>query len=223
MRGDEYANLIAAYVAANYGSRGLTVYREVPLGKTIIGKNRRVDILCLHEATSRLLTLECKYQNVSGTAEEKIPYTLSDLRAMHVPAFAVYAGEGFSQGVLHMLQASEIAAHCWPAADLKPSSATLELDHIVAMTFGWWDAVLANKKAFDLGSWRAAHQDRTAAGGTRSQTAPTPRSSGRTIGSSTSREEAVAPESSGPSPEPQIDAGPTAQHSAPEARPPHKS
>lgn len=178
MRGDEYANLIAAYVAANYSDRGLAVYREVPLGKTIIGKNRRVDIVCLHRASSQLLALECKYQNVSGTAEEKIPYTLSDLRAMHVPAFAVYAGDGFSQGVLHMLQASEIAAHCYPTLDLKPSSATLELDHIVAMTFGWWDAVLAHKKPFDLGGWQAA-QKASSAGVGANPAAPSRRSNAR--------------------------------------------
>ncbi len=44
MNGHEYASRIAAYVAEVYGPRGLQVYREVGLGKSIIGKNRRVDV-----------------------------------------------------------------------------------------------------------------------------------------------------------------------------------
>jgi hypothetical protein len=154
MKGDEYADLIAAYVLQNYGCYGVLVYREVPLGKTIIGKNRRIDILCVQSATARVLALECKYQNVQGTADEKIPYALADLKAMHVPAFAIYAGNGFSQGVLHLLQASELAAHCMPEPSLEPNAATTELDHVIAMTFGFWQGVLRTRKPFDLGQWR---------------------------------------------------------------------
>jgi hypothetical protein len=153
LRGNEFADLIAAYLRKNYGPRGLVVYREVPLGKSIIGKNRRIDIFALHESTDRALAVECKYQQTGGTADEKLPYTLSDLSAMHIPAFAVYAGKGFSEGVLHMLRASEIAAYCLPDLDLTPTVHTLELDHVVAMTFGWWDGVLRHKKPFQLDSW----------------------------------------------------------------------
>jgi hypothetical protein len=35
--GGEYANLIACYVSRRFGSRGLKVYREIHVGKTIIG------------------------------------------------------------------------------------------------------------------------------------------------------------------------------------------
>lgn len=156
--GTEYAQLIAAYLAKNYGPRGLVVYREVSLGKSIIGKNRRIDVFVVHEESDRVLAVECKWQSVSGTADEKIPYTLADLAAMHVPAFVTYAGDGFSQGVLHMLQASPLAAYCLPNADLTPSDATLELDHIVATTFGFWGAVLRKKQPFDLGAWEAARE-----------------------------------------------------------------
>ena len=44
MTGGEYANLIACYVSKRFGSRGLKVYREIHVGKTIIGKNRRIDV-----------------------------------------------------------------------------------------------------------------------------------------------------------------------------------
>lgn len=153
MKGGQYSDLIAAYLAKNYGPRGLLVYREVSLGKSIIGKNRRLDIFAVQKETAKAIAIECKYQGTAGTADEKIPYTLDDLRAMHIPAFVVYAGEGFSAGVLHMLGGSEIAAYCLPEASLNPSAETLELDHVVAMTFGWWDAVLRGKQPFDLEKW----------------------------------------------------------------------
>jgi hypothetical protein len=156
MTGTEYANLIAAYLTRNFGKRGLSVYREVPLGKSIIGKNRRVDVFAVHDASAKALAIECKVQTSTGTADEKIPYTLEDLAAMHVPAFVVYAGTGFSDGVLHMLRSNKRAAYCHPELSLEPTPSTIELDHIVAMTFGWWDAVLRDKRQFDLESWTAS-------------------------------------------------------------------
>jgi hypothetical protein len=156
MTGTEYANLIAAYLTRNYGRRGLSVYREVPLGKSIIGKNRRVDVFAVHDASAKALAIECKVQTSTGTADEKIPYTLEDLAAMHVPAFVVYAGSGFSDGVLHMLRSNKRAAYCHPEPSLEPTQSTIELDHIVAMTFGWWEAVLRDKRPFDLESWSAS-------------------------------------------------------------------
>jgi hypothetical protein len=42
MTGFEYSRLIANYIKKNYSERGLKIYLEVLLGKTIIGKNRRI-------------------------------------------------------------------------------------------------------------------------------------------------------------------------------------
>jgi hypothetical protein len=151
--GNEYADLIAAYLVHNYGPRGLSVYREVSLGKSIIGKNRRVDVFCHQEVTSRAMAIECKFQGSTGTVDEKIPYTLDDLRAMHIPGFVVYAGNGFSDGVRHMLQANKLAAYCMPDVSLAPTIDTRELDQLVGMTFGWWDGVLAGKSPFVLSEW----------------------------------------------------------------------
>ncbi len=150
LKGNEYSDRIAAYLVATYGERGLAVYREVSLGKTIIGKNRRVDVLAIFEPTQTALAIECKYQATQGTVDEKIPYTLQDMDALRVASCLTYAGEGFSQGVRHMLQAHPMAAHCLPEADLQSSPATRELDHIVAMTFSWWELVVRDKKPFRI-------------------------------------------------------------------------
>ena len=150
LSGKEYADLVAAYILKNFGGRGLTVYREVSMGKTIIGKNRHVDILVLHEATARVLAIECKYQDTLGTVDEKIPYAIQDMQAMGVPVCLVYAGGGFSSGILHMLAACPIAAQCLPASSLEPSRETREVDIALAMAFSFWDLVVANKKPFAL-------------------------------------------------------------------------
>ncbi len=157
MTGHEYADLIAAYITQSFGSRGIVVYREVNVGTSIIGKNRRIDVFIHSDATQKAMALECKFQGGQGTADEKIPYALDDVKAMWMPACIVYAGEGFSQGVLHMLQGSEFSAYCLPEpTTLNHNSNTKELDHILASVFGWWDIILANKNSFDIGNWSPA-------------------------------------------------------------------
>lgn len=152
LSGKEYADLLASYILKNFGPRGLTVYREVPMGKTIIGKNRHVDILVIHEQSAAVMAIECKYQDTFGTVDEKIPYAIQDMQAMGVPVCLAYAGSGFSAGILHMLAACPIAAQCFPAPALEPGRETRELDIALAMAFRFWDLVVANKRPFALPS-----------------------------------------------------------------------
>jgi len=145
--GAAYANLVAFYLARRFGPRGLKVYREIRVGKSIIGKNRCIDVFCVREADSRAFAVECKYQDSLGTVDEKIPYALDDLDALPMPGCISYAGKGFSEGVLHMLRAAPRAAYCLPVAEQNESSdETKELDHLMAAHFGWWDVLVAGKK-----------------------------------------------------------------------------
>ena len=147
MTGADYANLIAAYVSRRFGSRTLKVYREIKVGKTIIGKNRCIDIFCVSEDTQKAFAIECKFQESQGTVDEKIPYALDDLRALPMAGCIAYAGQGFSDGVLHMLAASPHAAYCLPLDSQTESTAeTKELDHVLAVHFGWWDVLVERKK-----------------------------------------------------------------------------
>lgn len=154
MKGHEYKRRIGSYILSAYWDRGIQIYDEVNLGTSIIGKQRRVDLFIVQPGANRAMALECKYQDQSGTADEKIPYTLQDLEALRVPSAVVYAGSGFSEGVLHLLQSSELAAYCLPGETLRPAprragesidSGTWQLDHVLAMTFGWWDILVAGK------------------------------------------------------------------------------
>lgn len=155
MNGHQYRDFIGRYLVAAYDVRGVEVYDEVTIGTTILGKPRRTDLVVLHRPTDRALAIECKYQDSSGTVDEKIPYALQDLEALRMPAALAYAGVGFSQGVLHLLQSSHYAAYCMPGEDLRPikrppsadaiNSGTWQLDHVIAVTFGFWDVVLEGK------------------------------------------------------------------------------
>ncbi len=147
MTGNEYAELVARYLVVNYETRGLEVYRELKLSKTIIGKNRRLDLFLWDRRSDRALALECKYQDSAGTVDEKLVYALADLDALPIKAGLVYAGGGFSLGILNMLEAAPKAMYCLPSdADLTRSPQTLELDHMLAFTFGWWDLVVGTKR-----------------------------------------------------------------------------
>ena len=148
MTGTEYANLVASYVARRFESRALKVYREIKIGKTIIGKNRCIDIFCVGGDNEKAFAIECKFQDSQGTVDEKIPYALDDLKALPIAGCIAYAGGGFSQGVLHMLAASRHAAFCLPGAGQVDTTAdTRELDHLLAVHFGWWDVLIEKKKA----------------------------------------------------------------------------
>jgi hypothetical protein len=134
-------------VAGRFGDRGLKVYREVRIGKSIIGKNRCIDVFCVAERDNKAFAIECKFQESVGTVDEKIPYAIDDLRALPMAGCIAYAGRGFSEGVLHMLRASPHAAYCLPASAQTQSTAdTRELDHLLAMHFGWWDVLVAGRR-----------------------------------------------------------------------------
>ena len=147
MTGPDYANLVVLYVSGRFGSRQLKVYREIRVGKTIIAKNRCIDIFCLCEKSNKAFAIECKYQDSIGTVDEKIPYALDDLRALPMAGCIAYAGKGFSDGVLHMLAASRHAAYCLPTpAQTESTPATKELDHLLAVHFGWWDVLIEKRQ-----------------------------------------------------------------------------
>jgi len=147
--GNEYRDLIAGYIVHNYGDEGLEVYLEVALGKTVIGKDRFIDVFVVRPEDRKAIAIECKYQDTQGTVDEKIPYALQDLEALWVPGVLVYAGKGWSKGVMHTLEGSRLAASCLPDREtFARGKATRELDHVLAAIFGLWERVLPAGKRF---------------------------------------------------------------------------
>ncbi len=82
---------------------GLDGQIEVAVGRRIWGSKRRIDVVLTHTETRRSLGIECKYQSVTGSAEEKIPATIKDIEAWPIRGIVVYSGTGFSSNMVSYL------------------------------------------------------------------------------------------------------------------------
>lgn len=182
MNGHEFRALVGRYLTNVYGPRGVEVYEEVALGTSTLGKTRRIDLLAIERATRRALAIECKFQDSYGTTDEKIPYALAELKGLLVPGVIVYAGSGFSEGVLHLLKSCPQAAYCLPDESLRPlpkprgadsiHRGTWQLDHVVAQTFGYWDVVIGDRKPVQLASTTKVRPEREVASAPNGQNDP---------------------------------------------------
>ena len=81
----------------------LEVKLQVRVARRIWGAIRKIDVVLTHPETRKTLGIECKYQSVGGTAEEKIPATVQDIAAWPIPGLIVFSGDGFSQNMKYFL------------------------------------------------------------------------------------------------------------------------
>jgi hypothetical protein len=100
--GQELARVVAGLAV----SLGLEVRLEYQVGRRIWGAIRRIDVVITHPQTRKTLGIECKYQAVTGSAEEKIPSTVQDIAAWPIPGIVVFSGSGFSDNMRSFLIAS---------------------------------------------------------------------------------------------------------------------
>ena len=77
-------------------SLGLQVETEVYVGRRIWGARRRIDVVVSDPGQRRSIGIEVKYQRSAGSAEEKIPSTIEDIRAWPIPGIVCFYGPGFS-------------------------------------------------------------------------------------------------------------------------------
>lgn len=96
-------------VAAVGRDLGLVVDRQVGVGRRIWGAKRKIDVVLRHVETRVSLGLECKYQGTAGSAEEKIPATIEDIRAWPIRGLVVYEGAGFSENLKAFLLSTGMA------------------------------------------------------------------------------------------------------------------
>jgi hypothetical protein len=83
-------------VASAARALGLKTEEEVKVGRRIWGARRFIDVVLTHPRTGLKLGIECKYQSSGGSAEEKIPATLEDIKAWPIRGLVVFDGPGFS-------------------------------------------------------------------------------------------------------------------------------
>ena len=81
----------------------LEAREQVHVARRIWGANRKIDVVLTDPQTRKTLGIECKYQAVAGTAEEKIPSTIRDISAWPIPGLVVFAGSGFTPNMKSFL------------------------------------------------------------------------------------------------------------------------
>ena len=96
---------------------GLESMEQVRVARRIWGAERYIDVVLIHPQTRKTLGLECKFQSVRGTAEEKIPATIKDIEAWPIPGLVVFAGGGFTENMRSFLLSTGKAVEL---EDLQP-------------------------------------------------------------------------------------------------------
>jgi hypothetical protein len=95
MSGDELCKAVCA-LGKNLG---LEVREQFKVARRIWGAERRIDVILKDPKTSKTLGVECKFQGVGGTAEEKIPSTIQDIKAWPIEGLVVFTGPGFTENM----------------------------------------------------------------------------------------------------------------------------
>ncbi len=96
---------------------GLQVRRQVKVGRRLWGQERRIDIILTEPVLRKRLGLECKYQGGKGSADEKIPATITDIVAWPIPGLVVFSGAGFTANMRSYLLSTGRAVEM---QDLEP-------------------------------------------------------------------------------------------------------
>ncbi|MFA6035295.1 MAG: PD-(D/E)XK nuclease superfamily protein, partial [Myxococcota bacterium] len=102
INGDQLVKAVTA-LADNLG---LLTKEQFRAGRRIWGAERRIDVILTHPHTKLRLGIECKYQGVAGSTEEKIPTTLQDIAAWPIKGIVVFSGDGFSPNMRSFLISS---------------------------------------------------------------------------------------------------------------------
>lgn len=75
----------------------LNTQSQYKVGRRLWGRERFIDVILVHPTTKKILGIECKYQGVGGTAEEKIPAVIEDIKTWPIRGLVVFDGNGFSK------------------------------------------------------------------------------------------------------------------------------
>ena len=79
---------------------GLAAELQVPLGQRIWGPRRHIDVVFSHPSKGPRLGVECWYQGMPSTGEERMPLLLQDIEVWPICGVLVAHGDGFSPGFI---------------------------------------------------------------------------------------------------------------------------
>jgi hypothetical protein len=97
--GDELAKRVCELGKA----LGLEVREQFRVARRLWGAERRIDVILKDPKTTKTLGVECKFQGVGGTAEEKIPAIIQDIDAWPIDGLVVFSGDGFTTNMKSFL------------------------------------------------------------------------------------------------------------------------
>ncbi|MCR4437410.1 MAG: hypothetical protein NUV41_16590 [Eubacteriales bacterium] len=92
---NHFRNAIVEYIR-NW-KQEIDIALEKPVGYRFVDNPRVIDIL-LHY-NGKFMGIEAKYQEVEGTAYQKLFYTLEDCKNAPIPVLIVFAGKGIKTDV----------------------------------------------------------------------------------------------------------------------------
>jgi hypothetical protein len=104
MKANRSGRIAEDFIASLLVSVGIAFKRQVVVGRTIYDTELRVDFLVgnLREFP-RGLVIESKWQDVSGSADEKFPYLVANIQQSNLPTIVIVHGGGCRPGALAWL------------------------------------------------------------------------------------------------------------------------
>ena len=79
--------------------------RQVKLGKGIYGTGIQADFMICRDSSKQPLIIECKWQQSGGTADEKLPFLVTNIRERYPhQTCVVIDGPGFRPGAITWLK-----------------------------------------------------------------------------------------------------------------------
>jgi hypothetical protein len=90
---------------ARGGMEGKQYGKQVPCGESIYGSSRRCDFLIINpELFPDGLIVECKWQESSGSVDEKFPFTVLNVGKVGVPCVILIDGGGYKEAAFQWLK-----------------------------------------------------------------------------------------------------------------------
>lgn len=103
--GNDYRDALIAEIRS-WGIAGLSVYKEVKVGSRFVGSARKLDIVIKYG--DKTLGVEAKYQQTSGTADEKLVYAVEDAKITPIKTLVVLGGQAAKEGMQAFLISSGV-------------------------------------------------------------------------------------------------------------------
>ncbi len=103
-RGNRFKNAVISEIDS--WGEGIDIETEKPVGYRFVDSPRKVDIIL--KKGDKFLAIEAKIQETSGTAYQKLSYTLEDCKSSPIPTIIVFAGSEIKDDIKSKLILSGI-------------------------------------------------------------------------------------------------------------------